>query len=375
MTRYRPETDSEPHWQEYDVPLRKEWTVLDGLNHVKDEVDATLSFRWSCRMGICGSCGMTVDGEPKLTCAHLPERLRARARSGRAARQLPGHPRPRRRHRRLHAEAAAGQAVDHPRRRQPTVEIDGEYLQTPEELDAYQQFSMCINCMLCYAACPVYGLDPEFIGPAAIALAERYDLDSRDRGVGSGSTCSSSTRASGAARSSASARGCAPSTSTRAAHPALQAEGGEADGEGVPAAAGCSMTAPGHTGYAAYRLYRPHLDLVVDPEAVLLRVRDARAEQHLRRLVRGLPAAARLRRRPGARRPTSASSTGPPRRGSSRSTSSRWLSSLLHVVTWFSLTPKAMVVRVMRPEGARRSASSPRSTSAWWWCRRSWSGW
>ena len=38
---------------------------------------------------------------------------------------------------------------------------EGEYLQTPEELDAYKQFSMCINCMLCYAACPVYGLDPE----------------------------------------------------------------------------------------------------------------------------------------------------------------------------------------------------------------------
>jgi fumarate reductase iron-sulfur subunit len=60
---------------------------------------------------------------------------------------------------------------------------DGEYLQTPEELEAYKQFSMCINCMLCYAACPVYGLDPDFIGPAAIALAERYDLDSRDRGA------------------------------------------------------------------------------------------------------------------------------------------------------------------------------------------------
>ena len=69
VSRYRPETDSEPQWQEYDVPLRKEWTVLDGLNHVKNEVDTTLSFRWSCRMGICGSCGMTVDGEPKLTCA------------------------------------------------------------------------------------------------------------------------------------------------------------------------------------------------------------------------------------------------------------------------------------------------------------------
>jgi len=49
-------------------------------------------------------------------------------------------------------------------------------------MDEYKQFSMCINCLLCYAACPVYGLDPKFIGPAAIALAQRYNLDSRDQG-------------------------------------------------------------------------------------------------------------------------------------------------------------------------------------------------
>jgi fumarate reductase iron-sulfur subunit len=67
------------------------------------------------------------------------------------------------------------------RHEKPTSE--GEYLQTPEELDEYKQFSMCINCMLCYAACPIYGLDPKFIGPAAIALAQRYNLDSRDEGV------------------------------------------------------------------------------------------------------------------------------------------------------------------------------------------------
>jgi fumarate reductase iron-sulfur subunit len=59
---------------------------------------------------------------------------------------------------------------------------EGEYRQTPQELDEYKQFSMCINCMLCYAACPIYGLDPHFIGPAAIALAQRYNLDSRDAG-------------------------------------------------------------------------------------------------------------------------------------------------------------------------------------------------
>src|SRR5262249_6046389 len=68
VTRWRPDKGDPPTPQEYDVPLRKEWTVLDGLNHIKNEVDQTLAFRWSCRMGICGSCGMNVNGEPRLAC-------------------------------------------------------------------------------------------------------------------------------------------------------------------------------------------------------------------------------------------------------------------------------------------------------------------
>ena len=59
---------------------------------------------------------------------------------------------------------------------------EGEYRQTPEELADFKQYSMCINCMLCYSACPVYGLEPGFTGPAALALAQRYNLDNRDQG-------------------------------------------------------------------------------------------------------------------------------------------------------------------------------------------------
>src|SRR5579864_9794948 len=69
ITRFSPERDKTPSVQTFDVPLRKEWVVLDALNYVKDKLDGSLSFRWSCRMGVCGSCGMMVNGEPKLTCA------------------------------------------------------------------------------------------------------------------------------------------------------------------------------------------------------------------------------------------------------------------------------------------------------------------
>ena len=180
VTRYEPEHDAEPTVQEYEVPFRREWAVLDGLNHVKDNVDGSLSYRWSCRMGICGSCAMMVNGEPKLTCSTFlvdytpgPVRLEPLANFP-VIRDL------------------VVEVTDFMRklvsvrpwivRDEEKLVDDGEYLQTPAELDAYKQFSMCINCMICYAACPVYGLDPEFVGPAAITLAQRYNLDSRDAG-------------------------------------------------------------------------------------------------------------------------------------------------------------------------------------------------
>jgi succinate dehydrogenase iron-sulfur subunit len=176
--RYLPDQEDEPRFQRYDVPFRQDWVVLDALNYIKDEIDGTLSYRYSCRMGVCGSCGMMVNGEPKLTCSAF---LRNYA------------PGPIRVEPLAHFPVIRDLVVNlddflHklkevktwliPKEEKP-VEA-GEYLQTPEELAHYKQFSMCINCMLCYAACPVYGLEPAFIGPAAIALAQRYNLDSRD---------------------------------------------------------------------------------------------------------------------------------------------------------------------------------------------------
>ena len=69
IARYSPERDTKPYFESFEVPVRREWVVLDALNHIKDKEDGTLTYRWSCRMGICGSCGMMVNGEPKLTCA------------------------------------------------------------------------------------------------------------------------------------------------------------------------------------------------------------------------------------------------------------------------------------------------------------------
>ncbi|TMA59560.1 MAG: succinate dehydrogenase/fumarate reductase iron-sulfur subunit [Deltaproteobacteria bacterium] len=178
--RYRPEVEQEPTFQRYTVPYRADWVVLDALNYLKDQVDGTLSYRWSCRMGVCGSCGMMVNGTPKLTCAaflkdYYPAPIRVEP--------LANFP--------VERDLVINmddflQKLRHVKpwiirdREKPVSE--GEYRQSPAELASYKQFSMCINCMLCYAACPVYGLEPDFVGPAAIALAHRYNLDSRDQG-------------------------------------------------------------------------------------------------------------------------------------------------------------------------------------------------
>ena len=179
--RYLPDEETEPRFQSYEITYRDSWVVLDALDHIKTEIDPTLSFRWSCRMGVCGSCGMTVNGEPKLTCetfirdyntetikieplAHFPVIRDLVINMQDFMEKL------------TTVSPWLITAEDKP------LEA-GEYLQTPAQMARYKRFSMCINCMLCYSACPVYGLNSLFTGPAALALAERYNLDSRDKGT------------------------------------------------------------------------------------------------------------------------------------------------------------------------------------------------
>jgi fumarate reductase iron-sulfur subunit len=181
ILRYRPEHEAEPTWERFEVPYQDNWMVLDALNHIKERLDGTVSYRWACRMGVCGSCGMMVNGEPTLTCATYLESV------------LPGP---------VRIEPLRGFPVirdlvgdmegfiDKLRQVKPWLirhdddpPAGEEHVQTPAQLRDYKQYSMCINCMLCYAACPIVELEPHFLGPAAIALAQRYNLDSRDQGA------------------------------------------------------------------------------------------------------------------------------------------------------------------------------------------------
>jgi fumarate reductase iron-sulfur subunit len=178
--RYNPDTDAEPYFQSWQVPFGDDMSVLEGLQYIKDHLDGSLTFRWSCRMAICGSCGKMVNGVPQLSCHtflrdYYPGKVRVEP--------LNNFP------------IVRDLVIDQtdflnklesvkpwliPCHDKPLSE--GPHRQTPAQLDHYYQYSQCINCQLCYAACPQYGLDRDFRGPAALALLHRYNADSRDQG-------------------------------------------------------------------------------------------------------------------------------------------------------------------------------------------------
>lgn len=178
--RYNPDTDAAPRFQSYQVPFHDDMSVLQGLQYIKDHLDGSLTFRWSCRMAICGSCGSMVNGVPQLSCHsflrdYFPHKLRVEPLE--------------------HFPIIRDLAIDQtdflnkleavkpyliPREEKALAA--GAHRQTPRQMDRYYQYSQCINCLLCYAACPQYGLDSGFTGPAALALLHRYNADSRDQG-------------------------------------------------------------------------------------------------------------------------------------------------------------------------------------------------
>ena len=180
VVRYLPESDTALHSEVYKVPFTDDMSVLQGVQYIKDQFDGTLTFRWSCRMAICGSCGMMINGVPKLSCEtfirdYYPNRITVEALAHFPIEKdlvvdLSG----------FIEKLEAIKPYIIPKEERSLEQ--GEYIQSPAQFAEYIQYTSCINCTLCYAACPQVGLNPDFLGPAAIALAHRYNMDSRDGG-------------------------------------------------------------------------------------------------------------------------------------------------------------------------------------------------
>ena len=179
--RYDPTTGENPRVDTYDVDMDNcAPMVLDALIKIKNEIDATLTFRRSCREGICGSCAMNIDGKNQLACLTSIEDCKARQDLSAAA--------PARRQR---PRAGLDDVLRAVRRRQPWLESqtppppDRERLQSKEDQEKINTPSACILCACCSTSCPSYWWNGDrFLGPAALLQAYRWIVDSRDESTG-----------------------------------------------------------------------------------------------------------------------------------------------------------------------------------------------
>jgi succinate dehydrogenase / fumarate reductase iron-sulfur subunit len=179
--RYNEDTGENPHIDTYEVDMDSCGPmVLDALIKIKDEIDPTLTFRRSCREGVCGSCSMNVDGTNELACIKDLNEIKGDVK----VYPLPHMPVlkdlvPDLTH--AYAQYASTQ---------PWVQTDTpapgkERLQSPEEREKLDGLWECVLCFCCTTSCPSYWWNSDrYLGPATLLQAYRWIVDSRDEKTG-----------------------------------------------------------------------------------------------------------------------------------------------------------------------------------------------
>ena len=174
--RYDPDTDSRPAMRDYVVEGYRGTMVLDMINHIKDHLDDSLSFRRSCREGVCGSDAMNINGKNRLACVTTIAELAQPI----VLRPLPGVPVVRD----LIVDLSEFWLQYHsikPYLVNDDPPPERERLQSPEQRDQLNGLYECILCACCSTACPTFWWNPDrFVGPAGLLQAYRFITDSRD---------------------------------------------------------------------------------------------------------------------------------------------------------------------------------------------------
>ncbi len=178
IKRFNPETDKKPYWQNFQVVLTAEKTLLSAIEEIKAEQDGTLTFRRSCRHAICGSCAMMVNRRNMLVCSLSLEKALDKNKV------VSIEPMP-------YLPVIRDLVVDRsafweqyervkPWLVPPEVETEKEFRMTPEEVKALESAETCIMCGACYSACPIIAGNKAYIGPHALLKAFMRVLDPRD---------------------------------------------------------------------------------------------------------------------------------------------------------------------------------------------------
>jgi succinate dehydrogenase / fumarate reductase iron-sulfur subunit len=179
IERYDPEKDAEPHWETYSIEADPMDSALSVLNHIKWNLDGSLTFRKSCAHGICGSDAMQINGENKLACSILVQDLVGSKGGTITFAPLPAAP--------VIKDLVIDQSRFFEKYRavmpwlvNNTPPPERERLQSPEEHAVIEDATKCIMCGACTHSCPSTWADPDYLGPAAMLKAYRYTFDSRD---------------------------------------------------------------------------------------------------------------------------------------------------------------------------------------------------
>ena len=182
IRRFDPESGEPAYWADYDVELPPERSVLDGILQVKDREDASIAIRCSCRAAICGSCGVRINGRSALACNTRIGEAAERGRDGVITVEPMGNM-PVVKDLVTDMEAVHWKKVRRvvpwlvPAEEPPEGQ---EYIVPAEAMLDVTQAMACIHCGVCVSACLSLEVDPDFIGPAALAKAYRFVGDPRD---------------------------------------------------------------------------------------------------------------------------------------------------------------------------------------------------
>jgi succinate dehydrogenase iron-sulfur subunit len=180
VRRYDPSGNERADYQSYAIEMPQSATVLDTLLATRENIDGSLAFRCACRSAICGSCAMRVNGESRLACK---TKIIEASRHGEPVTLEPLANLPTLKD----LVADMGPFYDKLRAIVPWLAADPEkrapvreYLVDAARSTKLSQFAACIQCGVCYSACPIVSLDDRYLGPAALAKAYRFCHDPRD---------------------------------------------------------------------------------------------------------------------------------------------------------------------------------------------------
>ncbi|MEQ9575805.1 MAG: succinate dehydrogenase iron-sulfur subunit [Rhodospirillales bacterium] len=179
--RWDPDTDDLPRVDTYEVDLdRCGPMVLDALIKIKNEMDSTLTFRRSCREGVCGSCAFNIDGTNTLACTTAIEDIKGDVKIY----PLPHMPVIKDLVPDLNVPSAQLKSIE-PWLQADTPAPTRERLQSPEEREKLDGLWECILCFCCQTSCPSYWWNGDrYLGPAILLQSYRWIADSRDEATG-----------------------------------------------------------------------------------------------------------------------------------------------------------------------------------------------